>query len=44
MTGSFCMGVWEHTGLHNYNLNHFALSWDPTGAHLMRPTNIKENI
>ncbi|MEO7063877.1 MAG: hypothetical protein ABI082_08940 [Dokdonella sp.] len=43
-TGSFCMGVWRHTGQRAYKLNHFALSWDPTGASLIGPTNIKENI
>jgi hypothetical protein len=43
-TGSFCMGVWKQTGRSSYKLNHFALSWDPTGTTLIGPTNIKEEI
>jgi hypothetical protein len=44
MTGSFCMGVWTQTGDYTYALNHFALSWDPTGTMLVGPANIKESI
>jgi hypothetical protein len=44
MTGSFCMGVWVQTGDYTYALNHFALSWDPTGTMLVGPANIKESI
>jgi hypothetical protein len=43
-TGNFCMGVWKHTGRSSYKLNHFALSWDPTGTTLIGPANIKEEI
>ena len=43
-TGSFCMGVWKRTGRSSYKLNHFALSWDPTGTTLIGPANIKEEI
>jgi hypothetical protein len=43
-TGSFCMGVWKKSGRSSYRLNHFALSWDPTGTTLIGPTNIKEEI
>jgi hypothetical protein len=43
-TGSFCMGVWKQTGRSSYKLNHFALSWDPTGTTLIGPTNIREEI
>jgi hypothetical protein len=43
-TGSFCMGVWKQTGPSSYKLNHFALSWDPTGTTLIGPTNIREEI
>jgi hypothetical protein len=43
-TGSFCMGVWKQTGRSYYKLNHFALSWDPTGTTLIGPTNIREEI
>jgi hypothetical protein len=44
ITSSFCMGVWKRTGRSSYKLNHFALSWDPTGKTLVGPTNIKEEI
>jgi hypothetical protein len=43
-TGSFCMGVWKRTGRSSFKLNHFALSWDPTGTKLIGPTNIKQEI
>jgi hypothetical protein len=43
-TGNFCMGVWKKTGRSSYRLNHFALSWDPTGTTLIGPTNIREEI
>ena len=43
-TGNFCMGVWKRTGRSTYKLNHFALSWDPTGTTLIGPANIKEEI
>jgi len=44
MTGSFCMGVWKATEHSTYKLNHFALSWDPTGQQLIGPANIREEI
>jgi len=44
MTSSFCMGVWKQTGRSQYKLNHVALSWDPTGQHLVGPASIKEDI
>ena len=31
-TSNFCLGVWESEGGRRYRLNHFALSWDNTGA------------
>jgi len=53
-TGSFCLGVWQSEGGRSYKLNHFALSWDNTGALcvpqpsatscLVGPTNIREAI
>ena len=43
-TGSFCMGVWKQTGRSSYRLNHFALSWDPTGTTLIGPANIREEV
>ena len=27
-----------------YKLNHFALSWDPTGTNLIGPANIREEV
>jgi len=44
ITGSFCMGVWKKTGPSSYKLNHFGLSWDPTGKTLVGPTNIREEV
>jgi len=44
ITSSFCMGVWKKTGRSSYKLNHFGLSWDPTGKTLIGPANIKEEI
>ena len=31
-TSNFCLGVWKSEGGRAYKLNHFALSWDNTGA------------
>jgi hypothetical protein len=31
-TSSFCLGVWKSEGGRTYKLNHYALSWDNTGA------------
>jgi hypothetical protein len=44
LTGSFCMGVWKQVGKATFKLNHYALSWDPTGRVLIGPTNIRENV
>jgi hypothetical protein len=44
ITGNFCMGVWKKTGRSSYKLNHFGLSWDPTGTTLIGPANIKEEV
>jgi hypothetical protein len=52
-TGDFCLGVWEKVGPHEYELNHFATSWDPTkgavgpagpSGELIGPTNIRELV
>jgi hypothetical protein len=37
------MGVWEQTGPFSYKLNHFALSYDPSGT-LNAKVNIKEDV
>lgn len=43
MSGSFCMGVWKRSG-NSYRLNHWALSWDPTGQTLIGPANLHEAV
>lgn len=43
-TSSFCMGAFRHTSVHGYKLNHYALSWDPTGTVFVGPTNIREEL
>ena len=43
MTGSFCMGAWKRVG-RVYKLNHYALSWDPSGTNLVGPANIRERV
>ncbi len=42
-TQSFCLGVWEHKGQFQYELNHFAISWNPDGT-LLGPANIREKV
>ena len=42
-TENFCLGVWAKTGAHTYHLNHFALSYDNSGA-LNAKVNIKEDV
>lgn len=42
-TENFCMGVWKQTGPLRYHLNHFALSYDASGA-LNAKVNIKEDV
>jgi len=44
ITSSFCLGVWKKTGKSTYKLNHFALSWDPSGTIFVGPANIRENV
>jgi hypothetical protein len=44
ITSSFCLGVWKRTGESTYKLNHFALSWDPTGTVFVGPANIREDV
>ncbi len=44
MTQSFCMGAWTRTGSQTYRLNHWALSWNPTGKTFIGPTNIREYV
>lgn len=42
-TQNYCMGVWTQTGPSRYHLNHFALSYDGSGA-LNAKINIKEDV
>ena len=42
-TGNFCLGVWQKSGPSGYELNHFALSSDPSG-NLVGPAQIREDI
>jgi hypothetical protein len=44
MTSNFCLGVFRHTSVYGYKLNHYALSWDPTGTVFVGPTNIREQL
>jgi hypothetical protein len=43
-TGNFCLGVWKKVGERKYRLNHFAISWDSTGSHLIGPARIQEVV
>lgn len=43
MTQNYCMGVWTSTGINTYQLNHFAVTYDSTGAYNGK-ANITENI
>lgn len=45
-TQSFCLGVWKRVGSHRYELNHYAISWDPTvdPDHPQGPANIREEV
>ena len=42
MTGDVCLGVWIKTGENSYQLNHFGISYDPTGTHLVGPARIQQ--
>ncbi|HLJ49241.1 MAG TPA: hypothetical protein VKU01_24680 [Bryobacteraceae bacterium] len=41
---NFCLGVWEKTGHSTYQLNHFALNYDPGTGAFMGKINIVELI
>ena len=43
-TGNFCLGVWVRSGMFTYEVNHFALSYDPTSGALTAKFNIREQI
>jgi hypothetical protein len=42
-TQSFCLGVYEKSGPASYDLNHFALSFDPAG-NFVGPAQIREQV
>jgi hypothetical protein len=42
LTGDVCLGVWIKTGARTYQLNHFGISYDPTGAVLVGPARIQQ--
>jgi hypothetical protein len=46
-SSNFCLGVWKKVGVRKYELNHFAVSWDPTNLQAtmpMGPANIRETV
>jgi hypothetical protein len=49
-TSSFCMGVWKKTAALKYELNHFAIAWDPTPSTadpdgvIVGPASIRESV
>ena len=42
ITGDVCLGVWIKTGACTYQLNHFGISYDPTGVHIVGPARIQQ--
>ncbi len=42
-TGNFCLGVWQKGGASSFDLNHFALSFDPAG-NFVGPAQIREHV
>jgi hypothetical protein len=44
ITSSFCLGVWKQVGRVTYKLNHFPLSWDPTGKNPANAIQITETV
>jgi hypothetical protein len=41
---NFCLGVWEKTGRSTYQLNHFALNYDPTTGTLLGKISVVETV
>jgi hypothetical protein len=44
LESDFCLGVWKQVGACTYKLNHFAISWDSSGTHLVGPARIQEEV
>ena len=42
LTGDVCVGEWIKTGARTYQLNHFGISYDPTGANIVGPARIQQ--
>ncbi len=42
LTGDVCLGEWIKTGARTYRLNHFGISYDPTGQNLVGPARIQQ--
>jgi hypothetical protein len=42
LTGDVCLGVWIRTGARTYQMNHFGVSYDPTGTKLVGPARIQQ--
>jgi hypothetical protein len=42
LTGDVCLGEWIKTGARTYQLNHFGVSYDPTGVNLVGPARIQQ--
>jgi hypothetical protein len=42
LTGDVCLGEWIKTGARTYQLNHFGISYDSTGANLVGPARIQQ--
>jgi hypothetical protein len=44
ITGDYCLGVWARVGFSKYKLNHLGAGWDSTGATLVGPGHIQEEV
>lgn len=42
LTGDVCLGEWIKTGARKYRMNHFGVSYDPTGQNLVGPARIQQ--
>ena len=42
LTGDVCLGEWIKTGARTYQMNHFGVSYDPTGVNLVGPARIQQ--
>lgn len=43
-SGNWCMGTWVRSGFFTYELNHFALSYDPTTGDLAAKIDIRQQV